>query len=198
MKNIILLLLFTCSFYIVGFTQSEKRLKHEIGLKSKLGLIEQEVLLPQYNLELEYNRNIKKSKSYISVGLKYELGDFVTNRIVDTTIFYIANDDYIIDRNQLLTIPVNYMYRPVSWIILRTGLNLRISTTGHSFTFPTYYYKIDGIAPNRQFMVEYHVGLGLQGGFKKIKARFEGYYHVGLLPSDYQELGLSFGIFYQL
>ncbi len=150
-----------------------------------------------YGIDLNYNRSFKNEKHYWVTGLGVQLSILPSQVEVDT-FQWGGNTPQLHDHGLYFSVPTQYMYKPISWLYIKTGFN-------HHFTFrnttidtsPGIDYREKGIPSYRRYILDAHAGIGSEISIKRFKIRFEAYLNYPFLTDEYLEKGVSMGFFYQ-
>lgn len=198
MKTIITTLLFCCLALMLQ-AQSSKKYKQSIGFSAHSHINtyphNKKDIQANIGIELEYNRLIFGTKHYIVTGVGFSLTSLNSLLELDRTGIHAGVPYNLTDFSRTLSIPIYYMYQPNSWLLLSTGFKNKIPTYGH--TTDRYDFKQIGIPDYRRYVLEYHLGIGSELTYKRIKWRTKGFMNYSFLTSEYLEFGVSTGFFFQ-
>lgn len=206
MKHILIVLIIGV-FTNATYSQSKKEFSQSVGIKtshtinffpSSASYQPNQYYFGSFGLHLDYNRLIKGTKHFLATGLGIQYATF-TSQNVDTVVMNMLGEyDRILDFNYLIVVPTHYIYKPKPWLILSTGLNNKIPIRGNTEHRGSNYipYYREGIPDYRRFIVEYHAGIGVEVGTKKVKLRTEVVFNRSILPWEYYDVRGSLGLFY--
>ena len=199
----ILIFFILCLFINVAYSQSKKAFNQSIGLKINHTLnyhiipYSAEYYYGTSGLQIDYNRLIKGEKHFIGTGIGIQFAVFTSQREVDSSILNMLEEHQkIIDFNSLLVIPIHYIYKPKPWLVLSTGFNNKIPIKGKTYNMGSLIYEEKGIPDYRKYILEYHAGVGVEVGIKRVKLRVETIFNRSIVPWEYYDIRGNLGLFY--